>query len=161
MLFRSANRGFNLDKNLNSIWFDDNSMAVAKGWIATASSIRGLAGKLELPADALAASVDRYNRGIETDQDEFGRGRPDATTIEKGPFYGVAIWPATYNTQGGPRRSAKGEILDPWGAPIPGLFGAGELGSIFNTLYPGGVNYGEALTSGRIAGASAIGLEPK
>ena len=48
-----------------------------------------------------------------------------------------------------------------FGVPIPGLFGAGELGSIFNTLYPGGMNYGEAFVSGRWAGASAVGAQPK
>lgn len=149
--------GFNLDSG----WSDDNSTPVDKGWIATATSIRGLAGKLGLGADALAATVDRYNRDIEADRDGFGRSQLDAAPLDKGPFYGIALWPTVYNTQGGPRRSPRGEILDPWGNPIPGLFGAGELGSIFSTLYPGGMNSGEALTSGRVAGAATVGAEPK
>ena len=149
--------GFNLDSG----WPDDNSMPVEKGWIATSPTIRGLAGKLGLNAEALAASVDRYNRGIEADRDEFGRSPLDATPLNRGPFYGIALWPTVYNTQGGPRRSPRGEILDPWGIPIPGLFGAGELGSIFSTLYPGGMNYGEAFVSGRVAGAAIVGTDPK
>jgi hypothetical protein len=149
--------GFNLDSG----WSDDNSMPVDKGWIATAGTIRGLAGKMGLGADALAATVDQYNRDIEAGRDAFGRSPLDATTLDKGPFYGIALWPTVYNTQGGPRRAAKGEILDPWGVPIPGLFGAGELGSIFSTLYPGGMNYGEAFVSGRVAGATAVGAELK
>ena len=149
--------GFNADLG----WPDDNAMPVEKGWIATAGSIRGLAEKLGVGADALEATVATYNRGIEANRDPFGRSRLDATTIEKGPFYGIALWPTVYNTQGGPRRSARGEVLDPWGAPIPGLFSAGELGSIFSTHYPGGMNYGEAFVSGRAAGAAAVGAEPK
>ncbi|PWK61296.1 FAD-dependent oxidoreductase [Aminobacter sp. AP02] len=153
----TTDAGFNLDSG----WSDDNSMPVESGWISTSSSLAGLASKLGLDAQSLVTTIDDYNRGIETDKDAFGRSRMDANPIENGPFYGIAVWPTVYNTQGGPRRSAKGEILDPWGVPIPGLFGAGELGSIFGSLYPGGMNYGEAFVSGRVAGATALGVEPK
>jgi hypothetical protein len=147
--------------NAGSGWSADNSMPVEKGWIATSNSIAGLAAKLELPASNLVATVDDYNRGIDADRDAFGRSRLDAMPLNQGPFFGIALWPTLYNTQGGPRRSARGEILDPWGAPIPGLFGAGELGSIFSTHYPGGMNYGEAFVSGRVAGAASVGAIPK
>lgn len=145
--------GFNLDAG----WSDDNSMPLEKGWICTSGSIAGLAGKLGLPADALTATVDGYNRGIDEGRDALGRNPQDCTPLDKGPYYGIALWPTIYNTQGGPRRAATGEILDPWGDAIPGLYGAGELGSIFNTFYPGGMNYGEAFVSGRVAGAAAVG----
>ena len=149
--------GFYADTN----WPDDNGVPVEKGWITTATTVRGLAEKLGLSADALAATVDRYNRGIDADRDAFGRSQLDGIPLEQGPFYGIALWPTVYNTQGGPRRSAKGAVLDPWSIPIPGLFSAGELGSIFSTHYPGGMNYGEAFVSGRVAGAAAVGAEPK
>lgn len=147
--------------NLDSGWSDDNSMPVEKGWITTANTIEALAGKLGLDATTLRRTVDSYNRGIDADSDVLGRPASDSLPLTQGPFYGVAIWPTVYNTQGGPRRAATGEILDPFGAPIPGLFGAGELGSIFNTLYPGGMNYGEAFVSGRVAGATAVGAKLK
>jgi hypothetical protein len=149
--------GFYADSN----WPDDNGVPVEKGWITTATTIRGLAEKLGLSADALAATVDRYNSGIDADRDAYGRSRLDGTPLDQGPFYGIALWPTVYNTQGGPRRSAKGAVLDPWSIPIPGLFSAGELGSIFSTHYPGGMNYGEAFVSGRVAGAAAVGADPK
>lgn len=149
--------GFNTD----IAWPDDNSVPVEKGWIATAPTIRALGQKLGLSADTLEATIAEYNRGVNADRDAFGRSRLDAKTLDKGPFYGIALWPTVYNTQGGPRRSARGEVLDPWGNPIPGLFSAGELGSIFSTHYPGGMNYGEAFVSGRVAGAAALGTEPK
>lgn len=153
----TTDAGFNLDAG----WSDDNSAPIEKGWISSASTIAGLASKLGLDPRALTSTIDEFNRGIESGRDAFGRPQLDATAIERGPFYGIAIWPTVYNTQGGPRRSARGEILDPWGKPISGLFGAGELGSIFGTLYPGGMNYGEAFVAGRVAGATALGVEPK
>jgi succinate dehydrogenase/fumarate reductase flavoprotein subunit len=39
--------------------------------------------------------------------------------------------------------------------PVPGLFSAGELGSIWGALYPGAGNVTEAVVFGRIAGRSA------
>lgn len=153
----TTDAGFNLDIG----WSDDNAMPVEKGWISSAPSIGALATKLGLDATALTATIEDYNRGIDSGTDAFGRPGTDAYPIERGPYYGIAIWPTVYNTQGGPRRSADGAILDPFGNPIPGLFGAGELGSIFNRLYPGGMNYGEAFVSGRMAGASALGLKSR
>lgn len=151
----TTDAGFNLDVG----WSDDNSMPVDKGWISSASSIDGLANKLGLETSALTTTIEQYNRGMDSNTDAFGRPNSDGYPIERGPYYGIAIWPTVYNTQGGPRRRADGAILDPFGDPIGGLFGAGELGSIFNRLYPGGMNYGEAFVSGRIAGTSALGLK--
>lgn len=61
---------------------------------------------------------------------------------------------------GGPTRSAKGEVTDVDGNPIPRLFSAGELGCIYGYMYNGGGNVGEALASGRIAVRNAAALEP-
>jgi succinate dehydrogenase/fumarate reductase flavoprotein subunit len=41
------------------------------------------------------------------------------------------------------------------GKPIPGLYSAGELGSIYSFLYQGGGNIGECFAFGRIAGRNA------
>ena len=45
-----------------------------------------------------------------------------------------------------------------FGAPIPRLYAAGELGSAFGHLYMSGGNIAECFVSGRIAGAGAAGL---
>jgi succinate dehydrogenase/fumarate reductase flavoprotein subunit len=79
-------------------------------------------------------------------------------TVLKPPFYGIALWPCLLNTQGGPRRGPRCEVIDYRDRSIPGLFAAGELGSIWTDLYPGGGNLIEAIVSGRIAGrAAAVG----
>lgn len=76
------------------------------------------------------------------------------------PFYGFPLDIGLLNTQGGPTRSAKGEVTDVDGNPIPRLFSAGELGCIYGYMYNGGGNVGEALASGRIAVRNAAALEP-
>jgi predicted oxidoreductase len=72
------------------------------------------------------------------------------------PYYAVALYPVLLNTQGGPRRNARAEILDVHDRPIPGLFGAGELGSMWGPLYPGAGNLSEALITGRNAVHTAL-----
>jgi len=64
------------------------------------------------------------------------------------------------NTQGGPRRNARGEIVDVWDRPIKRLYGAGEAGSIWRFLYQSGGNLGECLGLGRMVGVNAAGELP-
>lgn len=138
-------------------WSDDNSAEIERGWITKADTLEELAEKLGLPADTLVETVARFNELSHAGEaDEFGRPASETVPLETGPYYGVAVYPTLLNTQGGPRRNARGEVLTPSGAPIPGLFSAGELGSIWNRLYPGGGNVSEALVGGRRAAATAL-----
>ena len=75
------------------------------------------------------------------------------------PYYGFPLYIGLLNTQGGPTRSAKGEITDVDGNPIPRLFAAGEMGCVYSYMYNGGGNVGEALASGRIAVRNAAKLD--
>jgi len=138
-------------------WSPDNAVEIERGWIVKADTIAELADRLGLPAEDLTATVERYNAAsVAGETDEFGRLASETVPLETAPFYGVAVYPVLLNTQGGPRRNARSEVLDPSGRPIPGLYSAGELGSIWSRLYPGGGNVSEALVSGRIAAATAL-----
>jgi succinate dehydrogenase/fumarate reductase flavoprotein subunit len=133
-------------------WSDDNQAEIDKGWITRADDPRDLAISLGLRADGLTEQLERYNRNASQGLDpDFGRSAQNLRALEP-PFYGVALWPCLLNTQGGPRRGARSEILDYQGQQIPGLYSAGELGSIWTDLYPGGCNLIEAIVSGRVAG---------
>jgi succinate dehydrogenase/fumarate reductase flavoprotein subunit len=136
-------------------WSKDNSREVELGWLTRADDPAELARRLELPKQELVDTMTRYNdfarSGIDTD---FGRAA-EMMTVLRPPFYGIALWPCLLNTQGGPRRGPSGEVLDYRGDPIAGLYSAGELGSIWTDLYPGGGNLIESIVSGRIAGTSA------
>jgi predicted oxidoreductase len=72
----------------------------------------------------------------------------------------VELSPSMLNTQGGPRRNARSQIVRPDGSPIPRLYSAGELGSIYSHLYQGTGNIGECLAFGRIAGRNAAAEQP-
>ena len=72
---------------------------------------------------------------------------------ETEPAVAVELWPGGANTQGGPRRNARSQIMNVDGEAIPGLYGAGEMGSIYGMLYPGGGgNLAECIAMGRVAG---------
>ncbi|MGH3757014.1 FAD-binding protein [Actinophytocola sp.] len=142
------NRGFE--------WSEDNSAEVERGWIQRAGTLAELATKLGIPPANLERTAAVYNETAVAGGDEFGR-RPEFMEPLAPPFYGVALYPVLLNTQGGPRRNARAEILDVRGRPIPGLYGAGELGSMWGPLYPGAGNLSEALITGRNAVRSALG----
>ncbi len=141
-------------------WSEDNSVELAKGWIRRADSIAALASVVGLDADALEASVARWNRSCEAKHDaEFGR-KLMLAPIAQGPFYAVELSPSMLNTQGGPRRNERGQIVRPDGSPIKRLYSAGELGSIYSYLYQGTGNIGECLAFGRISGRNAAAEVP-
>jgi succinate dehydrogenase/fumarate reductase flavoprotein subunit len=136
-------------------WSESNLEEVAKGWIKRGDSVAGLARELSLPPGRLEDTVREYNRAAVDGRDEFGRPPAEMVPLRQPPFYGIPVWPALFNTQGGPRRGAGGEVIGTDGTPVPGLFSAGELGSIWGSLYPGAGNVTEAVVFGRIAGRSA------
>jgi succinate dehydrogenase/fumarate reductase flavoprotein subunit len=136
-------------------WSEDNSAELAKGWIKSADSIASLGRVLGLDAETLTGTVERWNRGCEAKHDpEFGRNLMLAPIVA-GPFYVVELSPSMLNTQGGPRRNERAQIVRPDGVPIHRLYSAGELGSIYSYLYQGTGNIGECLAFGRVAGRNA------
>jgi succinate dehydrogenase/fumarate reductase flavoprotein subunit len=141
-------------------WSEDNSAELAKGWIKRADSIAALAVLVGLDPAALTDTVARWNRDCESGQDsDFGR-KLMMQPIAEPPFYAVELSPSMLNTQGGPRRNEKGRIVRPDGSPIPRLYSAGELGSIYSYLYQGTGNIGECLAFGRISGRNAAAETP-
>ena len=141
-------------------WTPDNSAELAKGWIKTANSIEALAAVIGLDPKTLAETVSRWNDQCSTKRDsDFGR-KLMLTPIANGPFYAVELSPSMLNTQGGPRRNEKAQIVRPDGTPIPRLYSAGELGSIYSYLYQGTGNLGECLAFGRVAGRNAVAEAP-
>jgi succinate dehydrogenase/fumarate reductase flavoprotein subunit len=134
----------------------DNSQEIAKGWIVKGETLADLANKLEIKPAELEATVARYNDHCKNKADQdFARPRQSLVPLEKPPFYCVKLYPATFNTQGGPRRNAKCQVVDPDNQPIARLYSAGELGSFWGWMYNGGGNNAEALCTGQIAGRNA------
>ena len=135
-------------------WSEDNSAELAKGWIARAGSIGSLATTVGLDRKTLAETVGRWNRFAEAKHDaEFGRTLM-LSPIVNAPFYAIELSPSMLNTQGGPRRNEKGQIVRPDGTPIPRLYSAGELGSIYSYLYQGPATSANAWRSAASPGAT-------
>ena len=141
-------------------WSEDNHAELAKGWIKSAESVADLARVVGLDPETLAGTVKRWNAHAETrDDPDFGRTLMLAP-LQKAPFYAVELSPSMLNTQGGPRRNEDARILRPDGTPIPRLYSAGELGSIYSYLYQGTGNIGECLAFGRISARNAVAEAP-
>ncbi len=141
-------------------WSADNSAELAKGWIKSAGSLEALAAVIGLDPAVLTGTVGRWNDSCAAKQDaEFGRTLM-MNPIVNGPFYAVELSPSMLNTQGGPRRNERAQIVRPNGRPIPRLYSAGELGSIYSYLYQGTGNIGECLAFGRIAARNAVAESP-
>lgn len=147
--FRSA-----LVKGTNA-WSKDNSREISRGWIKKGDSIGQLATRLNIVARNLSLTIEQYNEYCKKKEDlSFHRAASTLKRLEP-PFYGISIWPALGNTQGGPKRNSKCQVLDNNDKPIGNLYSAGSLGSLWGFLYQGGGNISECLTSGRIAGREA------
>jgi succinate dehydrogenase/fumarate reductase flavoprotein subunit len=128
--------------------------------LTTADSLSELAAALCLPAKALAETVAAWNQACANGADTaFGRAPTSMMPIATPPFSAAPIWPIVSNTQGGPAHDAEQRVLDSFGVPIPGLYEAGEIGSVFGHLYMSGGNLAECFIGGRIAGRHAAATQ--
>jgi len=131
---------------------------VKKGRLIAADSIGELARKMNLPADALEKTVSDHNRYLKEGKDpEFNKPMNKAMLpLDKGPFYGVAQWPAVHHTMGGLRINKNAQVVDCFGAVIPRLYAAGEVaGGVHGSNRLGTNATADCVVFGRIAGKNA------
>ncbi len=141
-------------------WSEDNQVELDKGWIIKAPTLAALAAKTGLAPEVLPETIEQWNAYAHAGKDpEFNRTLM-LSPFGEGPYYAVELSPSMLNTQGGPERNEKGQILRPDGSPIPRLYSAGELGSIYSYLYQGTGNIGECLAFGRISARNAVAEAP-
>lgn len=153
---------------------DGNVEEIAAGYFISGETIEELADNIAaaLPPEVampnaatsfqenLIAEVAKWNEFCEAGADpRFERPADGMRPIKQGPFYGIKLDIMMYNTQGGPEKNERGEIIDRDGNPIPHLYSAGELGALWADAYNGGGNLGECTAFGRISGKNAA--EPK
>jgi succinate dehydrogenase/fumarate reductase flavoprotein subunit len=143
-------------------WSADNAAEIKLGIVQRAASVVELARLIDVDAVVLADTIARWNQTCARGDDpEFGRPPSSMMMIAEPPFYAAQLWPVVSNTQGGPRHDERQRIVDAFGAPIPRLYAAGELGSVFGHLYMSGGNLAECFIGGRIAGREAAGETPQ
>jgi succinate dehydrogenase/fumarate reductase flavoprotein subunit len=142
-------------------WSADNNAEIEKGWIIKAGTIKELAAKIPMDAAGLEETIAKYNGYCRSGKDaEFDRRKESLLPIKTPPYYAMELALTCINTQGGPKHNAKAQTLDNEDKPIPRLYSAGELGSFFGFLYPGGSNIPEAIAFGGIAGENAAAEKP-
>ncbi len=158
-------------------WSRDNSVEIEKGWIIRGSTLAELAERINMDAEVLETTVSQWNSDIKDGKDtQFDRPshaqddtRPAyrdqalpvlSAPLETPPYYALELHPSLLNTQGGPRRNAAAQVLDAFGDPIPRLYSAGELGSLWGIIYQGAGNIAECMVFGRIAGRNAAAERP-
>ncbi|MCC7199369.1 MAG: FAD-binding protein, partial [Gammaproteobacteria bacterium] len=143
----------------NYDWSEDNQAEIARGWIVKADSIEELARRTGRDPATLAQTVARYNAQCAAGRDDdYGRNPQTLQPITKAPFYAIEMVPAIVCTGGGARRNIESEVLGHDQQPIPRLYEAGELGSMFSNLYQNGSYLTEAMISGRAAGRNVARL---
>ena len=146
------------------LWDQDNQKEIDRGWIMKSSTLDGLAKQIEKDPDnnglmrpaVLEATVKKYNEYCHKGEDlDFHKLPEWMQPLEDPPYFAAKIWPGGPNTQGGPKRNSRAQVMRVDNSPIPRLYSAGELGSVWGMLYQGAGNLGECIAFGRIAGTHA------
>jgi hypothetical protein len=150
--------------------------------VARANSIDELAAKLAIDATGLAATIARFNgfarQGVDED---FRRGEaawclakkdvwkptradesyvsPTLGTLRVPPFYGVELHPSVF-ASAGLVANASAQVINQRGAPIPGLYAAGNNAAHteYGVGYQAGFSLGSGMTFGYLAARHMAGL---
>ena len=130
------------------------------GKVKQGKSLDELAKELSIPADALKATVARFNTMVEKGKDEdFGRHN-FAQKIEGPNFYAIEVKPAIHYCMGGLKIDEKARVINTEGKVIKGLYAGGEVtGGVHGANRLGGNSISETITFGRIAGEQAAALK--
>ena len=116
-----------------------------------ASTLAGLARKLDIPAATLEKTVADFNASLSSSDKEAGR-----LPLDTGPY--IAMGPVRHYlnfADSGVAVSDRLEVLTADGKVIPGLYAAGFIGMGGATFQGHGHHIGWAFTSGRLAGRYA------
>ncbi len=144
-------------------------------WFCASADLPELGAKTGIDPNGLARTIDDWNRNVAREADpDFGRGSSAydgywgddrATTlagktlgaIDTAPYYAVPVSVGAMGTKGGPRTDRDGRVLHVGGAPIPGLFAAGNaMAGVTGRAYGGaGGTIGPAMVFGFRAGYTA------
>jgi 3-oxosteroid 1-dehydrogenase len=136
---------------------------IPPAWVTRADSLTALAKKLDIDETGLSVAVPRFNdfarAGVDRDfhrgekkwnqakRDQIRGGGPNPSlgTVEKGPFYGVRLYPAAFVPSGGVRTDSFGRVINSQGAPISKLFAIGNTAA--HLEYGVGYQAGYSLTA--------------
>lgn len=148
---------------------------LADGYLQRGNTLAELAQQLQIPADTLQATVERFNtmadQGVDEDfqrgTTDYQRANGDATwhgpnpclgALREGPFYAVALYPGDIGAATGLVCDTDARVLNAAGQAIGGLYACGnDMHSIMGGTYPApGITIGPGVTFGFIAARHAV-----
>lgn len=135
----------------------DNFQKETMKKVVKSDTIEDLAKEIDVDTAVLQKTLETYNFFVDQGIDyQCGRKPESMVRISlAGPLYSLAQQHTMLNTQGGPRRNEKAEVLDTDHKVLPHLYAAGELGHIGANQYNGGGDIADCLIFGKIAGENA------
>jgi hypothetical protein len=102
------------------------------GWFFQGDTLKELAGRIggpyqrrKMDAGVLEATVAKFNAGVDSGKDEFGRKALNYK-IAKPPFFAAWTTPILHDTLTGLHTNTNGQVMDRKGQAIAGLYCAGE-----------------------------------
>lgn len=146
--------GFELQKNSKG---PENEAALKDGTLYIGNSVEDLAKKMKVDPKVLKATIDTYNKAVDTKKDPLGRAPSMLVNkIAKAPFYAGQVTMKRHHTMGGVVIDTQARVIDRDGKIIPGLWAAGEItGVVHGTNRVGGNAMADIFTYGRVASQSA------
>jgi succinate dehydrogenase/fumarate reductase flavoprotein subunit len=129
-------------------WSSDNRREIDMGIVKQFDSLEQVANYIGCDKDSVLHTLNSYNNMCDNNQDtDFQRPASSLHRIDTPPYYVAEVYPVVGNTQGGPVHNQHRQLLNSYGEIIPGLYSAGECGSIFGHLYLSAGNLSECFTS--------------
>lgn len=133
------------------------AQTLEQGTSVKGETIAELAAAMDVPADALQKTIERYNelanRGVDED---FGKDPANLFPIVKPPFYASQVTAVLLTCTGGLDVDSNLQVCTAEGAPIEGLYAVGNAaGNFFSNEYPmvcPGISHGRAITLGYVLG---------
>jgi succinate dehydrogenase/fumarate reductase flavoprotein subunit len=144
--------------------------ATTPDWMFSGQSLRELALEAGIDSEGLEEQVRQFNAHAENGEDPlFHRGEnpydryrgddsvspnPNIRPLGPGPYFAVELQLGCLGTKGGPRTNETGQVMDPRGLPVPGLYACGNVAANpFGPGYPGaGATLAVGMTFGYLIG---------
>ncbi len=148
---------------------------IATDAVKRGNTIADLARQIDLPAEELAHTIERFNtfaaKGLDPD---FGRGqsayndclgdpgyRPNAAIgpLDRAPYYATRVLPSDVGTCGGLVTNEYAQVLDEQDRVIEGLYATGNTtATVMGRTYPGaGASIASSMVFGYVAARHAAG----
>jgi 3-oxosteroid 1-dehydrogenase len=146
---------------------------IESGAVKRGETMGDLARQIEVPADALASTIERFNQFAAKGPDsDFGRGqsayndclgdpgyRPNAAVgpLEHAPYCATKVYPADVGTCGGVITNEHAQVLDEHDRVIGGLYATGNItATVMGRTYPGaGASIASSMVFGYVAARHA------